>query len=151
MAINSTVTIRGSLSSNAVTNAVTSKSFRSYGLQFPVGENKNGGYFSKISDVNLVRKNLRQLLETERGERFMLPDYGTNLKKYLFEPKDPILFNQIKREIAETVDKYAADVRLLNIQVKATNKSIAGGLEIKLFCSMNTDRSTPFEVNLEVF
>ena len=59
--------------------------------------------------------------------------------------------NQIKREIAETVNKYAADVRLLNIQVKATNKSVAGGLEIKLFCSMNTDRSDPFELNLEVF
>lgn len=151
MAINNNVTIRGVTPSNATTNSITSKSFRSYGLQFPIGETTNAGYFSKISDINLIRKNLRQLLETERGERFMLPDYGTNIKKYLFEPKDPILFNQIKREIAETFEKYAADVRLLNIQVRATNKSVAGGLEIKLYCAMTTDRASPFEVNLEVF
>lgn len=151
MAINTSVTVRGTTPVNSVTNSVTSKSFKSYGLQFPTGQSKGNGYFSKISDVNLIKKNLKQLLETQRGERFMLPDFGTNLKKYLFEPKDPILYNQIKREISETFQKYAADVILLRIDVTTNNKFVAGGIEIRLYCSLRTDRTSPFEVSLEVY
>jgi phage baseplate assembly protein W len=46
------------------------------------------------------------LLLTQKGERYYEPDYGTNLIKFIFEPKDNITLGDIEKDIKETVKNY---------------------------------------------
>lgn len=143
--------VLGTPNTNASKLVTSAKTEQFYGLNFPLGSTVKAGYFSKLSGIQLVKKNLIQLIRTDRGERFMLPLFGTNLKKYLFEPKDAFLYKKIRTEIAETIQRYAPYVELIRVEVLPTSKSqYTGGIEIKLFCKIREEDGVVFEVNLGI-
>lgn len=47
--------------------------------------NPNGIFFQSYTNRVQVLSNLKNLLLTAKGERYMLPDFGTNLRFVLFE------------------------------------------------------------------
>ena len=48
----------------------------------------------------------------------MLPDYGTNLRRFLFQPIDQTTFEAIKEEILTSIGKYKKDVSVLGLRVE---------------------------------
>ena len=81
----------------------------------------------------------------------MLPLFGTNLKRYLFEPKDQFLFSKIKKEIAETIQRYAPYVELVKIDVTSTSANqYTSGIDIKLYCKVRDEDDVFIEVNLGI-
>lgn len=153
MAINQEINVYGREAPKQANFLSRSKGSRSYGLKFPFGSLEEGKFLKKASDVEMIKSNLRQLLLTRRGERVMLPNFGTNLKNYLMEPLDQALLSQIRREISESIYKYAPDVNLNSIQVFPLDQpSFSGGhaLLIKLFCSLKEDQGLGFEVKVEI-
>ena len=79
----------------------------------------------------------------------MLPLFGTNLKKYLFEPLDGFLTYKIKQEIQETMTRYAPYVDVVSIQVNSTNKNEAiNGIEIILSCKVRDESEAVFDITL---
>jgi phage baseplate assembly protein W len=62
-----------------------------------------------------LTSDLLLLLLTKKGERYYLPDYGTNLLQYIFEPKDNLTINEIESEIKETVKTYIPQVTIAKI------------------------------------
>lgn len=154
MVINSDVNIYGNKLANTASFDVKSKNkLKPYGFSFPVS-NKGGGYLKRSSGLELVKNNLKQLLLTNRGERVMLPNYGTNLREYLMEPLDQALFSQIRREIIESISKYARNVNLLKIQIiPGDTPTQSGGhhLFIKLYCQLVEEDNVSFEIKVELF
>jgi phage baseplate assembly protein W len=153
MAINQDITFYGRQPVKQSNFTVKSKSQKNYGLAFPFGNIEDGAFLKKSSDVAIIKSNLRQLLLTRRGERVMLPNFGTNLKNYLMEPLDQALLSQIRREISESIYKYAPNVNLNLLQVFPLEQgNFSGGnvLLIKLFCSVKEDEDLTFEVNVEI-
>ncbi len=86
-----------------------------YGLNYPLGVNR--GHFSKQTGTVLVRNMLKQLLQTERGERVMLPNFGCDTKKFMFEQLDDITFNELKTEILTSIHQYLPFVEVLKLSV----------------------------------
>lgn len=130
-----------------------SKSANFRGFNFPMGENKNSSYFELISGKKLYTKNLVQLTRTNPGERFMLPEFGLNLKKYLFEPVTPFLLQDIRSYINNKITTYAPYLNISEIQISSKSKSQAGfvaDLIIKVKCSVREDKDIVFEINIEV-
>ena len=60
------------------------------------------------------------LIFTPKGQRLRLPDYGTNLIQYIFEPNDESIWPEVKQEIQDTVRKWIYGVDLNDIQVMAS-------------------------------
>jgi phage baseplate assembly protein W len=86
-------------------------------IAFPLADDKEK---NRLFELNAVSKdaltsNLLLLLLTKKGERYYLPDYGTNLEKFLFEPKDNITEDSIQEEIRETVKKYIPQLNIKGI------------------------------------
>lgn len=153
MAINQNINVYGREVSKQSLFTSKSKSLKTYGFAFPFGNIEDGLFLKKSSDIALIKSNLRQLLLTRRGERVMLPNFGTNLKNYLMEPLDQALLSQIRREISESIYKYAPNVNLNLLQVFPLDQaSFNGGsvLLIKLFCSIKEEENLTFEVNVEI-
>lgn len=153
MVLNQDITVYGKATPKSSSFLAKRKTTKFYGFRFPFGEISKGGYLKKSSDLSLIKDGLRQLLLTRRGERVMLPNYGTNLNNYLMEPLDQATFNQIKREILESMSIYAPDINLLKIQIfPSETETLSGGhsLYIKLFCSIKEESESSFEIKLSI-
>ena len=84
-----------------------------YGVNFPFRESYVGKYLD-VSDTTEeeVRSNLIHLLLTKKGYRYYLPDFGTRLYEYIFEPLDGPTFSEIEGEIRDSVEKYMPGVQI---------------------------------------
>ena len=89
-----------------------------YGINFPFRESYVGKYLD-VSDSTdeEVRSNLVHLLLTKKGYRYYLPDFGTRLYEYIFEPLDGPTFSEIEGEIRDSVEKYMPGVQITNISI----------------------------------
>ena len=154
MAINTNSSLYGVEPSKQIAHNIKSKRAKFLGFKFPFGDVDSGEFLMKSSDEDLIKGNLRQLLLTKRGERVMLPKFGTNLHKYLMEPMDQVLFSQIRSEIEESIYKYAKNVIVEKIQVIPMEETtyINGGyaIRVNLFCRIAEDFATSFEVKVEI-
>lgn len=151
MAYNQTVKIYGPTAQLRLTDPVRKKS-KFYGLNFPIGKfTKSGGYFKKTSGVETIRSGVQQLLQTERGERVMLPSYGCNLRRFLFQPLDENTFIEIKEEISTSIRKYTKDVKIVKIGVFDLEKISETGsqaLKVVVLLAIKDDTQTQFEVEV---
>ena len=100
---------------------------KTYGLTFPFVISFNGKYLD-LSDYSAeeIRSNLIHLLLTRKGSRYFLPDFGTGLLEYIFEPLDVPTFKNIESEIRDSVQKYMPQLQLTNINISAPTGEAAG-------------------------
>tara|TARA_R110002012_G_scaffold208083_2_gene378175 strand:- start:1271 stop:1738 length:468 start_codon:yes stop_codon:yes gene_type:complete len=90
-----------------------------YGITFPFVDSSEGFFLGLNTDTDSeVRSNLIHLILTPKGSRYFLPDFGTNLNKYIFELMDETTKVSIEREIREAVSKYIANLTINNVTVK---------------------------------
>lgn len=100
---------------------------KTYGLSFPFVDSFNGKYLD-LTDyaAEEIRSNLIHLLLTRKGSRYFLPDFGTRLYEYIFEPLDGPTFRNIESEIRDSVEKYMPQLQLTNISITAPTGEAAG-------------------------
>ena len=57
------------------------------GIDLPIrrGDDLDGFFATTSTTIEAVKNNIRNLLQTEEGERFFQPNLGLNLKRNLFE------------------------------------------------------------------
>lgn len=89
-----------------------------YGVNFPFVQSQYGDYLS-LSQTNTeeVRSNLIHLLLTRKGTRYYMPEFGTRLYEYIFEPLDGPTFSQIESEIRDSVQIYMPELTLTNVSI----------------------------------
>lgn len=88
-------------------------------IDFPFKDSDKGFYF-KLNSTNTdaIRSDLLHLLLTNKGERLYLPDFGSDLKKYIFEPNDSITHEQIKDNLNENIIRYIPNLIINDITFK---------------------------------
>jgi phage baseplate assembly protein W len=90
-----------------------------YGITFPFIDSSEGFFLGLNTDTDSeVRSNLIHLILTPKGSRYFLPDFGTNLNKYIFELMDTTTKVSIEREIREAVAKYIPSLTINTVTVK---------------------------------
>ena len=139
--------------SKAIKEGVVSTTKKIYGFSYPFVANPKKGYFSKESGVTLVRNNLTQLLLTTKGERVMIPDFGTNLKYFLFEPLDKFTVQNIRDDILGAVSKYAPGVRVISLRVFPSQTITMEGLQglyINLTVQVEELNQQILDINVEI-
>ena len=63
------------------------------------------------------------LLLTRKGERLYMPDFGTDLLKYIFELNDETTRANIKSDINDTVKKYIPNLSINDVIVVESEQS----------------------------
>ena len=76
-------------------------------INFPFKDSDKGFYLD-ITETSkeAIRSDLLHILLTNKGERLYLPDFGSDLRKFIFEPNDKLTHNDIKDNLNETIKKY---------------------------------------------
>jgi len=120
---------------------------KTYGLNFPFDDGDNGD-FLKLTDTpeSEIKSNLIHLLLTRKGSRYYLPDFGTNLYQYIFEPLDDITIGKIEDEITDAVEKYIPNLKINKIIIEkfydqiefVDNNQLQHTIKINLDYSINS-------------
>jgi phage baseplate assembly protein W len=88
-------------------------------IAFPFKESRRGDFIElNNSDKNAIKSDLMHLILTRKGERLYMPDFGTDLLKYIFEPNDFKTQGDIKVDITETVKKYLPNLQINDVIVE---------------------------------
>ena len=90
-----------------------------YGINFPFIDSYVGGYLdmSNTSDEE-IRTDLIHLLLTRKGTRYFLPNFGTRLYEYLFEPMDGLTFSELENEIRDSVEEFIPNLLINQITIQ---------------------------------
>jgi len=102
---------------------------KTYGVTFPFRDSFDGRYLDTTDfEDDEIRSSLIHLLLTRKGARYFLPDFGTRLYEYIFEPLDGPTFNQIEAEIRDSVEKYIPNLLINKISVYAATDDLVESL-----------------------
>lgn len=87
------------------------------GLRFPLRPDKPTGRLQYIDGMDLVRQSIAMILDTEPGERVMLPDFGCGLRRYLMEPNTLTTRSAMESDITVALEKWEPRIVLTNVAV----------------------------------
>lgn len=93
-----------------------------YGINFPFKDSPFGFYLdlSENKDEE-IRSNLIHLLLTKKGSRYFLPDFGTRLYEFIFNPLDGLSFGDIESDIRVACDTYMPNLLITSVKVYAAS------------------------------
>ena len=91
---------------------------RSINIKFPLVDDSSTNSYFKMNKTTkeAFSSNLLLLLLTEKGERYYMPDYGTNLLKYVFDPGDNITANEIVQDLKRSVELYIPNLSISDVE-----------------------------------
>jgi phage baseplate assembly protein W len=98
-------------------------SFLGTGWSFPPTFDRESGQVDLVSDVEDINQSLNILLSTTLGERVMQPDYGCNLKEYMFESLNNSLIGIIKHHVENAILFYEPRIVAENINVTVADST----------------------------
>lgn len=87
-------------------------------IRFPLVDDKAKNILFQQNDItkDALTSNLLLLLLTNKGERYYQPNYGTNLLKFVFEPKDNVTESDIENDIKNTVKEFIPQLSIRNVR-----------------------------------
>ncbi len=87
-------------------------------LAFPPQIGANGQMLWSEGEEN-VRQSIAVILRTRPGERVMLPQFGCDLERYLFEPNTISTLRLIQEEVKRALTRWEPRIRLDDVRVES--------------------------------
>ena len=125
------------------------------GIDLPIRrDDASGGFFaSTTTTIEAVKNKIRNLLQTEEGERFFQPNLGINLKRKLFENLKEGDITDIQNTILDKFDFWLPFVETRDIQILTNSDDTTIGVNtiiIKIIFNIKQDPNTLESVILPI-
>ena len=85
-----------------------------------IGNRKVKGFGRDIKvayDLNAIKNSIVNLFNTTQGDRILLPDYGCNLRAFIFEPISKSTADEIGRTISRSIQMWEPRVTLISMNI----------------------------------
>ena len=93
--------------------------FLGQGLKYPFEFRRSSGAASvstaDSADREHIRESILQILGTDIGERFMNPEFGSRLRRCVFEQNDAALRGLVRHYVYEAVARWEPRVQLTGL------------------------------------
>lgn len=99
----------------------------------------------RLTNENAVNRSIRNLINTNKGERLYQPDIGSDIFKMLFEPMSGGVAELLSTTIQRTIDDYEPRAKVLSVYVSPDYENNAYGVTINY---MIINRQTPITLNV---
>ena len=104
----------------------------SIGIFFPFTESETEFIKQTTTTNDEIRSSLTHLLLTNKGERYYKPDFGTNLRNFIFNPNDNTTYEAMREEVKTAVNRYFPQLQITDIIINANpNNERSVDLQIK--------------------
>lgn len=104
--------------------------FLGTGMKFPPQINPTTGRFTSVSGAESIKESVYLILMTQRSERFMRPEFGSNILGYVFSQTDATIMNLMADEIAS--DIMRSEPRIADVNVIMDEHSKPGCLFVNV-------------------
>ena len=93
------------------------------GIRFPFTVEDPEGFCLDMdyNPYKEIKSDIMHLIFTPKGTRLRMPTFGTNLIRYIFEPKDDKTYSDIKIELQESIKKFIPNVNITELLVTASD------------------------------
>lgn len=88
------------------TSAFIKKNARYSDLSIALGFNPFSGDLNRVTDVDAVKRSVKNLILTDKFERLLDPNIGGNVRATLFEPMSALTETTLKDYITEVIENY---------------------------------------------
>lgn len=95
------------------------------GWKFPIQVDKVTGKIQTVEDNQNIKQSVRIILETQQYERKIYPNFGTDIRSYMFEIVNPTFISGLKKSIDTSIRLWETHVKDLNVAVNASNGPIS--------------------------
>jgi phage baseplate assembly protein W len=102
-----------------------------------------------MSNIDLVKRDLLNHIYTSKGERVMMPNFGTRIPTLAFEPNDERTRKIVEDDLREVIN-YDPRVKLINLSVASlTDNNAIIALADLLYVEFNVRDVLHIEVNTQ--
>jgi len=70
---------------------------------------------NKLTDVNAVKRSVRNLINTSHYDRPFHPELGSSVRAMLFEPMSPLTALNLQRKVQEVLINFEPRIKLVQI------------------------------------
>ncbi len=96
--------------------------FLGTGMKFPPQINPTTGRFTCSSGKESIKESVYLILMTQRTERFMRPEFGSQVMSYVFAQTDATMLNLMAHEIAADIQRNEPRIEQVNINMDQNSK-----------------------------
>ena len=93
------------------------------GIKLPFGSGQSN-FALNYTTLDQAKTNLINLLLTHKGERFMQPNFGTNLRRFLFQPNTSDIESELRNEILDTIKRWLPFIKVGTLKISRDIKDI---------------------------
>lgn len=114
-----------------------------FGIKFPFEATSPENFFvdANSSVQSKVRSQLIHVIFTPKRQRLRLPEFGTDLIKYIFDTNDSLTWEKVKAEIKEAVALWIPNLTLQDIEV-VVNENDSLEIYVKIKFSVTEGNET---------
>jgi phage baseplate assembly protein W len=84
-------------------------------LDLDFGRNTVTHDVNKLTDVEAVKRSVRNLIQSNHFERPFHPELGGNVRAMLFEPMNPLTALNLQRKVEEVLLNFEPRIKLIQI------------------------------------
>jgi len=117
-------------------------------LDLDFGRNTVTNDVNKLTDIEAVKRSVRNLINTSHFERPFHPEIGSNVRAMLFEPMTPLTALNLQRKVEEVLVNFEPRIRLTQILARPDLDRNAYDLRI-IFYVVGTTQPVVVETFLE--
>ena len=115
-------------------------------LDLDFGRNTVTNDVNKLTDVEAVKRSVRNLINTSHYERPFHPEIGSSVRALLFEPITPLTSLNLQRKVEEVLNNFEPRIRLVQILSRPDADLNRYALRISFYVI-----GTPLPVTVETF
>jgi len=124
------------------------------GIDLPIrrGDDKDGFFATTSTTIEAVKNNIRNLLQTNEGERFFQPNLGLNLRTLLFEHITNENLIGVQDAILDKIEFWLPFVEVSDIQVVSNDDDSSIGINeirVKILFNIKQDPNTLDSITLD--
>ena len=118
-------------------------------LPFTVTQDGSGAVASTTTTLEAVKNNIRNLLQTNPGERVMQPNLGVELRNVLFQQIDESTLISIQDIILDSIEYWLPFVKVKDIQLlQDSQKTDMNQIIVKVLFNIKRDPNTTDSVSV---
>ena len=97
------------------------------------------GDIASLSNVEAVKRSVRNLINTNFYERPFHPEIGSNVRSVLFEPVSPVVAAVLERHVKDVIDNFEPRAELIDVVVSDNADANEYRVQIKFFVVNSSD------------
>ena len=97
------------------------------------------GDIASLSNVEAVKRSVRNLINTNFYERPFHPEIGSNVRSVLFEPVSPPVAAILERHVKDVIDNFEPRAELVDVTVSDNADANEYRVQIKFFIVNSSD------------